>query len=175
MPTNLELIQIGEEALVKNQAAVARLQGKLIIIARGMLAARRKYPNQRDFAVWFTSSPYEELALDWMQCSQSRCVRVLCDIADNEAEAIKVIRATGTADPDFIWQQMMKARRAARRTGREGARCEPTDNPSPSQLEGGSKSVFSLKMPMPRPRFIRSDDPMSLQIPPLTQTPLEDI
>jgi hypothetical protein len=109
-----DLIRKGEEALVKNRATVARVQGAIIPMARGLLAARRAYPDRRQFNEWLAASPYSQLA-DWMQTSLTDCVRALCKIGEYEDEAIYVMHEYGEINPMVIWKEIKRYRRDCRR------------------------------------------------------------
>ena len=89
------LIREGEAAVDRYNRARASARTEVISMARGLLAAKQRYPATQDFGDWLNQSSYRELE------HQDRAA--LIKIGEHEAFATKFIRSTRLVSPQTIW------------------------------------------------------------------------
>jgi hypothetical protein len=88
------LIREGEAAVDGYNKDVASARARIMPMARGLLAARRKYPANRDFGDWLQTSSYRELGAD--------ARAALIYIGQHDAFASRFIRTTHLTSPELI-------------------------------------------------------------------------
>jgi hypothetical protein len=97
--TNLDderLIRDGEAAAAEHGRFIKRGQDQIIPMARGLLAARRKYPTNQEFGSWFETSAYASVVTNHTMRA------ALIKIGEHEACAETVMRLTKSASPERI-------------------------------------------------------------------------
>jgi hypothetical protein len=101
-----ELIVIDDERLIREgEAAVERFKmsrEQILPMARGLAAAKRKYPATREFGAWLESSRYSSL------CAQDRAamVKIGKHFDAHETAIVKFLAATKLTSPQSIWTAM---------------------------------------------------------------------
>jgi hypothetical protein len=94
-----ELIVIDDERLIREgEAAVERFKmsrEQILPMARGLAAAKRKYPATRDFSEWLRNSPYSRID------KQDRAA--LINLGRHEEMTAKFLKNTGLISPQMIW------------------------------------------------------------------------
>jgi hypothetical protein len=99
------LIRLGEQNL---RLFLEGARSHMLPMAKGLLAARRKYPSNIAFKRWLAGSPYHELGKD------DRAA--LIKIAENAADAEPVVSATGSTSPQAIWREVRAAQQSSSST-----------------------------------------------------------
>lgn len=92
------LIREGEAAATEFDKHLRSARHQIIPMARGLLAARRKYPADIEFGRWFDASPYAEVVTNHSMRA------ALINIAEHEEIAAPFIRYTNLVSPVTIWQ-----------------------------------------------------------------------
>jgi|GEM_PF-2665950 len=113
MMTNGNTIDAGRQAMAEFNETVRafRKRKRLILIAaRGLLAARRQYPNHRLFHRWLASSPYADLS------GHDRAA--LIQIGRHERQLRGFLATTGIAAPSLLWKTARKVALGADRGSR---------------------------------------------------------
>ena len=95
--TDDDLIREGEAA-VDHFLDSARRQ--ILPMARGLLAAKRRYPATQDFGNWLQASPYRKLG----QTARA----ALIHIGEHEETASRFIHTTSLTSPETIWGAVKK-------------------------------------------------------------------
>jgi hypothetical protein len=96
------LIREGEEQVQPFQEELATAHRRILVLARGLAAAKRKYPNTVRFGVWLATSPYDRLG--------ATARAALIKLGENEAEAEPILSSTSSASPELIWNEVKAAR-----------------------------------------------------------------
>jgi hypothetical protein len=89
------LIREGEEAVAAYNNDIKNARSRIIPMARGLLAARRRYPANRDFGEWLKVSPYGDVG------DTDRAA--LIQIGEHDEFAAKFVRTTNLISPQTIW------------------------------------------------------------------------
>ena len=99
------LIAAGQKAFGEYSAALKafRARGELLITAsRGLLEARRRYPNHREFGRWLRTSAYADLS------KNDRAAMI--SIARNEAATARFLKDRPTLGaPVLIWRMVRRS------------------------------------------------------------------
>jgi hypothetical protein len=99
--TNLgdqHLIQEGEEAVKLFRGDIGKARSRIMPMARGLLAARRKYPANVEFNRWLQASPYNDLG----KTDRASLIK----LAEHENVAERFLRSTDLVSPELIWQKV---------------------------------------------------------------------
>jgi len=88
-------IREGETAVERYHNSRDEARAQIMPMARGLLAAKRKYPATQEFGNWLDTSRYARLEKD------DRAA--LIKIGEHEEFAIKFIRTTSLISPETIW------------------------------------------------------------------------
>jgi hypothetical protein len=118
------LIREGEAAVDDYNRSHERARKNIIPMARGLLAARRKYPANQEFGDWLQTSAYRELEKD------DRAA--LINIGQHEEWATKYIRTTKLISPRTIWdaiEELMPSSHDAKTPPQSDTSAIPTDVP----------------------------------------------
>ncbi len=92
-------IEAGMAAMADINAAVKAFRDRqrlVLTAARGLLAARRQFPNNRDFGRWIQRSPYARLS------KNDRAS--LISIGLHEKAVKPFLEMTGMASPTLLWR-----------------------------------------------------------------------
>jgi hypothetical protein len=89
------LIREGEAAVDLYNKDVKNARTRIMPMARGLVAAKRKYPATQDFGDWLLTSPYREIEKDERAA--------LIKIGANDTFAEKFMRTTILVSPRTIW------------------------------------------------------------------------
>jgi hypothetical protein len=95
-----DIIATGEHAVAAYIEIRKQFRGRkrlIITAARGILQARRRYPDDRDFRRWLRASPFGALR------RQDR--NALISIAKNEKRLAAFFAETGSGHPAAIWER----------------------------------------------------------------------
>jgi len=111
------LIREGEAQVQPFQDDLASAHSRIVVLAKGLAAAKRKYRNTIRFGVWLASSPYGRLG--------DTARAALIKLGENEAEAEPIISSTSSASPERIWKEV----KAARETSEPRNSEQPAGNP----------------------------------------------
>ena len=103
MPAEATITQLDVERLIREGEAAVDLYNKdlrnararIMPMARGLLAAKQKYPATQDFGDWLQTSSYREIEKD------DRAA--LIKIGEHDAFAEKFARSTSLVSPQTIW------------------------------------------------------------------------
>lgn len=98
--TDERLIREGEAAVEGYNKDLHTARSRIMPMARGLCAARRKYPADQDFGDWFKGSAYRELG------HQDRAA--LIKIGGREEFAAKFVRTTNLISPQTIWEAIQE-------------------------------------------------------------------
>src|SRR5262245_11327653 len=96
--TNLDderLIREGEAAVDAYNKDIRNARARIMPMARGLLAARRKYSADRDFGDWLQTSSYREI--------EKTDRAALINIGEHDVFASKFLRYTRLISPETIW------------------------------------------------------------------------
>jgi hypothetical protein len=96
-------MQAGQIAMAEFLDAVRifRQRRRLVLVAaRGVLEARRRYHCNRDFARWLERSPYASLS------KNDRAS--LIAIARHEKQVLRFLKSTGMASPTLLWRAVRR-------------------------------------------------------------------
>ena len=88
-------IREGETAVERYHNSRDEARAQIMPMARGLLAAKRKYPATQEFGNWLDTSRYARLEKD------DRAA--LIKIGEHEEFALKFIRTTSLISPETIW------------------------------------------------------------------------
>jgi hypothetical protein len=102
---DVSVIDLGDdERLIREGEAAVELfnrsRDQILPMARGLAAAKRKYPATRDFSKWLLGSPYKKID------KQDRAA--LIKLGEHEETAAKFLRDTGFISPQTIWAAVKK-------------------------------------------------------------------
>jgi hypothetical protein len=89
---NDSLIRAGEEAVRRYMKS----KDQILPMARGLLAARRKFSADQAFGSWLRGSPYARLG----QTDRAALIK----IAEHEAIAAEFLKRTSLVSPELIWE-----------------------------------------------------------------------
>lgn len=89
------LIRDGEAAVDLYNKDLKNARARIMPMARGLLAARRKYPADRDFGDWLQMSSYREI--------ERNDRAALIKIGENDGFSSKYVRTTCLISPETIW------------------------------------------------------------------------
>jgi len=100
------LIREGEKAVSQYEKNVARhkrssgnARERIMPMAFGLLAARRKYIRNTEYGRWLASSPYNRLD----KTDRAALVR----LAENEQRARAVLETSTSISPQLLWREVM--------------------------------------------------------------------
>jgi len=97
--TDDQQIREGEEAATAWVRHADEARACIIPMARGLLAARRKYPADRDFGDWFGKSLYA-------RCVNEHNRAALISLGEHEEASAAFIRTTCLISPRSIWEAL---------------------------------------------------------------------
>ena len=109
-----ELIRRGEELVQPFLSDLASAHSRIVGLAKGLAAAKRKYPNTARFGAWLASSPYNELG--------DTARAALIKLGEHEAEAEPILRTTKSASPELICGAKSRLRGKFRALGTRNCR-----------------------------------------------------
>jgi hypothetical protein len=103
MPTEATVTNLDDERLIREGEAAVDLYNKdlrnararIMPMARGLLAAKRKYPATQDFGDWLQTSSYREI--------EKNDRAALLNIGEHDDFAARYIRTTVLTSPQTIW------------------------------------------------------------------------
>src|SRR5262245_1798710 len=99
--TNLDderLIREGEAAVDSYQRDLAGARARILPMALGLVAAKRRYPATQDFGDWLRTSAYNALERD------DRAA--LIKIGERDIFAARFLATTNLTSPQTIWDAM---------------------------------------------------------------------
>lgn len=93
------LIEQGEQQLLLFfEEALTSTRTRMLAIAKGLLAAKRKHRGNVAFGRWLAGSPYDQIGKD------DRAA--LIKIAENAADAEPVLSTTSSTSPQGVWREV---------------------------------------------------------------------
>jgi hypothetical protein len=92
------LIREGEAAVDRYNKETKSARLEIIPMARGLLAAKRKYPATQEFGDWLQTSSYREV--------ERNDRAALIKIGEHDDFAVKFMRITKLISPELIWDAM---------------------------------------------------------------------
>jgi hypothetical protein len=90
------LIRDGEAAVDLYNKDLKNARARIMPMARGLFAARQKYPSDQDFSDWLHTSSYREIEYNERAA--------LIKIGKHDAFATKFVRTTNLISPRTIWE-----------------------------------------------------------------------
>ena len=144
--TDDDLIREGEAA-VDHFLDSARRQ--ILPMARGLLAAKRRYPATQDFGNWLQASPYRKLG----QTARA----ALIHIGEHEETASRFIHTTSLTSPETIWGAVKKklllppssATSEVRKSRNSPSIPEPSSEATATTSPAGESSPNPIPAPTP--------------------------
>lgn len=98
------LIREGEAAVDLYNKDLKNARARIMPMARGLLAAKRKYPATQDFGDWLQTSSYREV--------ERNDRAALIKIGENDEFAAKFVRTTSLISPELIWEAVRELKAA---------------------------------------------------------------
>lgn len=94
-------VNLADERLIRDGEIAAAAYAKagrenILPMARGLIAARRKYKSNQEFGRWFDQSPYRDAVTNHTMRA------ALIYIGEHEAIATSIMADTGSAEPEAI-------------------------------------------------------------------------
>jgi hypothetical protein len=86
------IIRAGEEAVRRYMKS----QDQILPMARGLLAARRKFPGNQAYGAWLQTSPYAQLG--------HTDLAALVKLAEHETIVAGFLKTTRLTSPELIWR-----------------------------------------------------------------------
>ena len=120
-----KLIRDGEAAVDLYNKDIRSARTRIMPMARGLLAARRRHPSNQDFGDWLQTSSYREIEAD------DRAA--LIKLGEHEGFAEKFVRTTSLISPRTIWdaiRDLMPLSHDAKTTPEPESTPEPEPEPA---------------------------------------------
>jgi hypothetical protein len=120
-------IREGEAAAEQYNRLRDEARAQVLPMARGLLAAKRKYLATQAFGDWLETSPYQKIGKD------DRAA--LIKIGENEELAVQFIRTTSLISPELIWAAIKASLPGSTPTSSTPTSDDPNSPNPPSALE----------------------------------------
>jgi hypothetical protein len=146
------LIREGEAAVDLYNRDLKSARARIMPMARGLLAAKRKYPATQDFGDWLQTSSYREIG----QTDRAALIK----IGENDDFAAKFMRITILTSPESIWDAIRDLMPTSERseldlTPEHAAETAPIAPPAPENLaildsENSQNGIEQAPRPVPK-------------------------
>jgi hypothetical protein len=142
------LIRDGEAAVDLYNKDLKNARARIMPMARGLLAAKRKYPATQDFGDWLHISSYREIEKDERAA--------LIKIGEQGPFAEKFVRTTSLTSPERIWQAIQELLATSDRPNSTAIPNPSPETPPVAAETPKSEESPALKQPSETPKPITS-------------------
>jgi hypothetical protein len=96
-----------DDLISEGEAAVDRFnksREQILPMARGLLAAKRKYPATQEFRDWLRGSPYSRIDKQ----DRAALINIGKQLVEHESRVVELLKTTNLISPQSIWAEIKK-------------------------------------------------------------------
>jgi hypothetical protein len=106
-PVNVPAINLDDRLIIEGEAAAERFnrtREQILPMARGLLAAKRKYPATQEFGKWLRNSPYSTIG----DHDRAALIKIGEQLDEHEKVVAEFLAHTNLVAPQLIWIELKK-------------------------------------------------------------------